>query len=220
MARAFYAEGKLAEMDGRTEDAAESYLDTIRLGDASARGGVVVHWLVGRTIEGMGIEGLYKLRNMLTPKQCRELIHVLQTLDADREPLQKIWIRDDFWESHAFGWRARLYLALGEILGTHARMRPATDYVDKRTRAQMQVLICELALLAYHVQHDRRVRKLSDLVPEYLPSVPEDPYTGKPLVYRPKPKGHVLYSTGLNPALQTWGTPPAESNGTGAESTE
>jgi hypothetical protein len=34
------------------------------------------------------------------------------------------------------------------------------------------------------------------LVPDWLPAVPIDPYSGVPLVYRPTSSGHQLYSVG------------------------
>ena len=34
--------------------------------------------------------------------------------------------------------------------------------------------------------------------PQYLPDVPEDPFSGRPLVYRTETTGYVLYSVGQN----------------------
>ena len=39
---------------------------------------------------------------------------------------------------------------------------------------------------------------LADLVPDYLSEVPQDPFSGKPLLYRRNAKGYVLYSVGLD----------------------
>jgi hypothetical protein len=43
----------------------------------------------------------------------------------------------------------------------------------------------QLALLAYRVNHGKYPENLSDLVPEYLPFVPIDPYSGREFEYRP-----------------------------------
>ena len=38
--------------------------------------------------------------------------------------------------------------------------------------------------------------KLQELVPEYLLQVPIDPYSDRPLIYRPEADGYRLYSVG------------------------
>ncbi len=40
--------------------------------------------------------------------------------------------------------------------------------------------------------------KLDDLAPKYLAAVPDDLFSGKPLVYRPTSKGYLFYSVGVN----------------------
>ncbi len=61
LAQAFVAEGKFAEKQRRFGDAAGSYLDLIRLGNNSTRGGVLIDALVGFAIENMGVTGLQKI---------------------------------------------------------------------------------------------------------------------------------------------------------------
>ncbi|MGH9329592.1 MAG: hypothetical protein ACRD09_04050 [Vicinamibacterales bacterium] len=41
---------------------------------------------------------------------------------------------------------------------------------------------------------------LSDLSPEFLKSVPDDPFSGKPLLYRRDDIGYVVYSVGATRA--------------------
>ena len=54
LSRALYAQGRLAAMEGRNKEAIRSYTDTIRLGRAAMRDGLLVDMLVGITIEGIG----------------------------------------------------------------------------------------------------------------------------------------------------------------------
>ena len=70
LAQAFIAEGQLAGMENRPGDAAKSYLDAIRLGNKSARGGVLIDQLVGTAIEAMGTSHLQKLIDQLDAKTC------------------------------------------------------------------------------------------------------------------------------------------------------
>ena len=73
-----------------------------------------------------------------------------------------------------------------------------TRYDERMRQAQADhhaTLVC-LAVLAYHAKTARYPATLDALVPEYLPSLPIDPYDGKPLKYRPTDGGadFVLYS--------------------------
>ncbi len=40
--------------------------------------------------------------------------------------------------------------------------------------------------------------KLADLAPKYLATVPDDLFSGKPLVYQPAKEGYLFYSVGVN----------------------
>jgi len=62
------AEGNLAQMEHRYGDAARAYLDTIRLGHESTRGGVLIDSLVGIAIEALGSTPLQPLVSRLNAK--------------------------------------------------------------------------------------------------------------------------------------------------------
>ncbi len=53
-----------------------------------------------------------------------------------------------------------------------------------------------IALRLYRQEHGHYPKSLSELVPRYLPSVPTDPFDGKPLRYRQEGKGFRLWSIG------------------------
>jgi len=57
-----------------------------------------------------------------------------------------------------------------------------------------------LAIRLYEIDHGHRPEKLTELVPEYLPEVPKDPFAAdnRPMSYLPAGKYPVLYSVGLN----------------------
>ncbi|HEY9839145.1 MAG TPA: hypothetical protein V6D23_01720, partial [Candidatus Obscuribacterales bacterium] len=55
-----------------------------------------------------------------------------------------------------------------------------------------------LALQAYAASHGGYPAQLQALVPTWLPALPEDPYTGRPFVYRRDANGFQLYSVGEN----------------------
>ena len=65
---------------------------------------------------------------------------------------------------------------------------PAILGVAKRitaTQTMLQSLATACAVERYRMAHGRLPATLEDLVPAFLPSVPTDPLTGKPLCYKP-----------------------------------
>ncbi len=80
-------------------------------------------------------------------------------------------------------------------------MLPATHKVqgaaDRAEQTQRNLHIA-FALAAYQREHGKYPEKLDALAPKYLAKVPNDYFTGKPLVYRPTEKGYLLYSFGPN----------------------
>jgi hypothetical protein len=62
-----------------------------------------------------------------------------------------------------------------------------------------RVVITAIALKRFQIKHGFFPEKLSDLTPEFLPSVPLDPVDGKPLRYHSNSDGtFLLYSIGEN----------------------
>src|ERR1035441_7349198 len=53
-----------------------------------------------------------------------------------------------------------------------------------------------LAVERYRLANGKLPGQLGDLVPAFLPSVPSDPFDGKPLRYKTLTKGYVVYSVG------------------------
>jgi hypothetical protein len=196
--RALEAEGRLAEMEGRTADAIHSYFDMLRLGRAAKRGGVLIDWEVGWAIQGVGVSGLIRLRASLTPDQCRELLDSLQPINSEREPLDDVLRRGWIWAEHVLGWQGRLRRMLYRITGEAERQRQGFGEFAYLSDAKMQLLMCDLALRVYGWEHSSRPQKLTDLVPEYLATLPHDPFTGKPPIYRPTSTGYLLYSVGYD----------------------
>jgi hypothetical protein len=55
-----------------------------------------------------------------------------------------------------------------------------------------------LALSAYRTEHGEYPKALAAIQPDYLPGIPEDPYTKGPFRYRRWSDGYMLYSVGPN----------------------
>jgi len=67
-----------------------------------------------------------------------------------------------------------------------------------QTHALQRVTMTALALRLYRKENGRYPENLQQLVPKYLPSVPVDPYDGKPIRYRRLQKGFKVWSVGGN----------------------
>jgi len=60
-----------------------------------------------------------------------------------------------------------------------------------------RVVVTAIALKRFQLKHGKLPETIGELAPEFLPSVPIDPYDGKPLRYHPNADGrYLLYSVG------------------------
>jgi hypothetical protein len=74
---------------------------------------------------------------------------------------------------------------------------PATLRKTLRIIAARDVVVTAIALKRYQLQHGAWPETLAAMVPALLPSVPIDPYDGKPLRYHPNADGtFLLYCVG------------------------
>jgi hypothetical protein len=69
-----------------------------------------------------------------------------------------------------------------------------------REVAQRRMTATALAICLYEADHGRRPARLADLVPDYLPAIPADPFSpdDRPICYLPNDDLPRLYSVGLN----------------------
>jgi hypothetical protein len=184
LAYAFLAEGRLAEMDQRTNDAIHAYLDGARLGVSLRRGGPLIDELVGFACESMGETKLENFTHTLDAKTSAHLAQELEALDADKESWAEILQNEKYWTRNTYsGWQRRIT----EIL-TSSEMKAATANVEKKYKTQQvrtRTLALDFAARAYELDKGHRPANASDLVPAYLKSVPIDPATGKEMKRTP-----------------------------------
>ena len=64
--------------------------------------------------------------------------------------------------------------------------------------AAKSVAKCAVGLRLYRMKNGRYPVKLADIAPEFIDKVPEDPFSGKPFIYRTEDKGFIIYSVGEN----------------------
>jgi hypothetical protein len=147
----------------------------------------------------MATDGVHELHRQLSPEVCRKWLATLQRFEANREPVDEIQYREPLWWEHAGELTMRMFESTGRTLGKDFSLGfDAVEDFGLYQQAAMRLLICELALQVFRAEHDGEADRLEDLVPEVLPAVPLDPFTGHPLVYRPTADGPLLYSLGYD----------------------
>ncbi len=90
-------------------------------------------------------------------------------------------------------WPARLDISWAILPGWH---RQVAAHLSRQAR--FDAALAALAAEEFRLQHGRWPTDWSELVPQFLPQVPLDPWTGRPMQWRPTSEGMVIYSIGHN----------------------
>lgn len=67
---------------------------------------------------------------------------------------------------------------------------------DAMGLAQIRATQTVLAVERYRLAKGKLPTSLDDLMPQFLPAIPEDPFDGQPLRYQLLPRGYIVYSIG------------------------
>jgi hypothetical protein len=198
-ARAVNCKAELAQQQGNFRDAALISIQNMRLGVASARGGIVPHYLVGIAIEGIGQHSLYQAAGHLDARSCDEVIRALEEIDRSREPADVLVERDRIYCENVWGWYGHLLLMLDDVVDDHPGYW-ATRQAASRSTATRRLLMLELALRQYQLETSAWPDGLESLVPNYVSRMPVDPYDAQrgALRYARTSDGYLLYSVGYD----------------------
>jgi hypothetical protein len=101
------------------------------------------------------------------------------------------------------GGRTRISQRVGDLfvcLSLPAAMSPV-HIAEQRGTAMARLSVLGYGLAAYRAEHGEYPRQLEQLVPDYLPELPMDPFNDKPFSYQTKDKGFLLHSFGPNSSL-------------------
>ncbi|MGD8452489.1 MAG: hypothetical protein PVJ57_11770 [Phycisphaerae bacterium] len=93
-------------------------------------------------------------------------------------------------------WKTAVYF-MSQVLAATMEQTPRNQY---RILAEQRMAATALAMRLYELDHGHRPATLAELVPDYLPAVPRDPFAAddRPLGYLPDAASPVLYSVSLN----------------------
>jgi hypothetical protein len=194
------AQGRQELQGGFLEPAVESYLADIKLGAAIANGGVMMHDGFGFVSERLGIEGLQKMVARLDDDACRMLAERLLEIDACREPPEASVAREGFYYSRTYPWKnrdnilSRAFLPNEPLSAQHVLFEAAAG----EKRARLRLLVCHLSLRRFWLSKKDYPEALEELVPQFLATVPLDPFGDHILTYKKLRDGYLLYSVGYD----------------------
>ena len=195
MAQLLVAEGIIHLEEGRTNEAARAFADGIAFAHAAHHGGLMIDNLVGIMCQAIGAQRLAPVAPHLSPGAVREILPRLIALDQAREPASAILERDREWFR---GVEGPLRSAWARIV-TRKMLRAAEVRFEKthaRSVAALRLVMTDLAIRGYEATNGKPPMDLAELVPNWLPAVPLDPFSNQPLIYRATTNSFLLYSVG------------------------
>lgn len=194
LAQTLAAEGKVAEKENRIDDAIQSYLDAARL-NQKLRGGLLIDSLVGIADETIGIIPLRKLASAMNPEQRRKVIKTLTEFYSSRESLEEIMTRERNYFRYTHGIRDQ-FLYFAQTIFTRRAAQQKYELKFKYTRTRIGLFLVDLAAQNYQLEKGHPPKTLQELVPEYLPFLPKDDFSGNNFIYRPQTNRYLLYGVG------------------------
>ena len=184
------AEGRLAELERRSNDAMQSYLEAYRFGQESCRGGLVIDKLVGIACQAIGIKALQKTAPGLDASHCRAAIRALEKALTEGELRGEIMDHEKKWsrENRRLLDSIRVMIAIRSL---NPMKQTETQLTAKMRDIEVlsKRLMIDLAGRAYELEQGKPPSNLADLVPAYLHATPIDPGTGTNLIYLPRLPG-------------------------------
>lgn len=188
LAQANFAEGLLAEFEGRTNEAAAIYIRGLRFALESSQGGPLINDLVGISCENIAFRPLTNLTAKIPPMENRDIIAGLEQVDAATISWAEVMKVERLFEAPFYRnpvawirewWDTRRALKYGKLK-------------HNRCIVQRRQLLLELALRRYVAEQGKAPQQLGELVPGYLSRLPENPATQQPPDYRAQGTNWVL----------------------------
>ncbi len=148
----------------------------------------------------MGLGRLRDLRARLSPDQCRRFIGFLEEFDRNRERASDITFRESQFMTfniNKMDFLGRISMRIGGAQARElARVASGLESTENSQNAARRVLLTDLALRVYHLEHGEDPPDLGALLPSILKSIPLDPYSEKPLLFLKQGKAGEAYSVG------------------------
>jgi hypothetical protein len=194
LAQMFCAEGRMAELDHRTNEALKSYIQCIQLGQKCTHGALMIQDLVGIACKAMGHQAAQGIWPLLDDVSLQIFLDRLTEIDHSNDSADESIRRDHDWSRGSLGLRY-FWTSLfqrGSLREVEERFRAR----HLRSEAEIRLLHADIAIELFRRKNERYPSSLSELVPACVNTVPLDPFSGQPLIYRVTTNSYLLYSIG------------------------
>lgn len=203
VARALSAKTRIAFADGDFDQSLMDSLLIVRMRKPLSDKMTLISELVALAVEGIGHFAAAESIGSASHSATGDALQQLLKLDAEHYDPEKIYRIDMEATWNSLVWWGRLHAICEEGKSRETFDQPLMDAI-RRVQATRQQTIAMLALELYRHDNSKYPKELESLVPEYLTSVPHDPFRSDeeklPLKYRQLDKGkdYWLYSIGLD----------------------
>ena len=137
--------------------------------------------MVGNAVEALGLTCFEKLLPELDAPSCRRAAVALGKEDATRVTFEAVLEQEKAWARQTFGFKARLLSLLTRKSLQASQQKIQARYTGEQARCRR--LLVTLASRAFQLEKGQPPASFTDLVPDYLKQIPEDPFTGKSLPF-------------------------------------
>jgi len=142
--------------------------------------------------ESSALQDYWSLRTQLSQKQCEELLAKLVDYDKHRDTWENKVARQRIVDANA-DWETRLNVILADWSGSDPYWN---GYEPYNPILRLRFLMTELAIRAYRLKYQKLPDSIQAVVPEFLPAIPQDPFSGGPILYRRVGESFAVYSVG------------------------
>ncbi len=194
---ALYAQTKADWAEGRNDEAVQHSILSMRLGRTLQYRGTFFGIVTASVVEANAQHHLAKHRSELNCLQIQRLESFLKCLATSAVSPESIIQHELVFNEKAGGWRERLHNIMRSLTGIDVSEHQ-NDFVFilSHRDVRLALLRTDLAIRCYQQTHGRWPDRLEDLVPEAFESLPLDPFSNRPLVYRKSGESFLLYSVG------------------------
>lgn len=192
---AMVAEGQIAEGQMRYREATKFYIDAIRLGERVEHG-PMYDYLVGAGIERYALKSLEAVPPKLSDGDLVELSARLQSFNESRITWNEILAREHYFMALN---ATNVVEALKDRFSQRTREMIETMRESQFTlRAQIEIAATTMAAICYARENSAPLTNVETLAPKYLPKVPIDPFSNRPLLVLTTTNRASIYSVGPN----------------------
>jgi hypothetical protein len=196
----FALEARVHLAGQRTNAAARSQLNLVKLAHAIGRGGLKIDAITGLAVETAGVASLQALLPGLDAASCADLARELEVLEWRRDSAAAVLEQERRWAAKSFGLVSRI----GDIIMSASLKRTDGEFTRRYHEAvrRSRKAIIRFAARACELQTGRPPESTGALVPRFLSSLPIDPENGSAITQIPPALFGLSGSDGQTPDQQ------------------